>query len=255
MALTMTASITIENVQVHKLASEDASVPVLERSEPSERVRSVTDALGGVTRYFYDARGRVVRIEDPNGNTTGRVYDQHGDLVLETYKAATADSFGEVLSTRYIYDAEHHLRFAISADGRVTESQYNSFGQLVLTLQYTDVAYEPSSDLPELNDMVTWAGTADQTKAQVVEYQYDARGNLTDTYTYGVYDPSGANHKNVRRQHFVYDQFGQLLETITNPVSIDPDSGARAPSEQKFVYDGLGRVIASTDLASGAINS
>jgi YD repeat-containing protein len=42
---------------------------------------TVTDAAGGVTRYTYDAKDRLVSVRDPINLTTTYTYDALGNLV------------------------------------------------------------------------------------------------------------------------------------------------------------------------------
>jgi RHS repeat-associated protein len=58
---------------------------------------SVTDAAGNVWRYFYDARGRKIRTEDPDQGATDYTYRDSNDVLTET------DARGVTLF--YEYDA------------------------------------------------------------------------------------------------------------------------------------------------------
>ena len=53
-------------------------------------LETVTDELGAVTRYRYDARHNLVQIIDPSGRTpTRQEYDEKGKLVALVYPDGT----------------------------------------------------------------------------------------------------------------------------------------------------------------------
>lgn len=41
-----------------------------------------------------------------------------------------------VATTRYVYDAEKHLRYVISPEGRVSENRYDGVGNKVTSISY-----------------------------------------------------------------------------------------------------------------------
>ena len=69
---------------------------------------------------------------------------------------------GAPLTTRYVYDTKQHLRFVVSAEGRITENRYNASGQLTATLQYLSGVY----DLTGLSTTATLAETQLTTREQ-----------------------------------------------------------------------------------------
>jgi len=129
-----------------------------------------------VTTYTYSADGDLTKVQSPlgrtlsmdyeNGNQTRswdgagnyihRTFDKHNQLLTEeVYTVAdgdgplTAQSASVPLVTRYVYDdlpadappqpgnAKTLLRFAISAEGRVTEYRYDDRYRLQYTREYT----------------------------------------------------------------------------------------------------------------------
>ncbi len=72
-----------------------------------------------------------------------RTYGAQNQLLTETrYLVPDPDGAGAqgpagALVRRFAYDAENHLRFAVDADGWVSEYRYNAPGQLVTTIRYT----------------------------------------------------------------------------------------------------------------------
>src|SRR5262249_28053880 len=94
------------------------------------------------------------------------------------------------LTTHYVYDSENHLRFVISAEGRVTEYQYNTPGLLVMMREFTSGSYAGGGFLE--TDLQTWAAAQPLTKLQRTDYAYDFRGNLSSTTSYFTTNASGA---------------------------------------------------------------
>ncbi len=212
--------------------------------------------LNRVTTHTYDANGNVLTSRDSLGNTITRTYNGANQLVTETrYVVPDPDGGGSgqpgtPLTTRYAYDSDQHLRFVISADGRVTEHQYNAAGQRLATLQYADAVYDVSglaaaTALTEAQ-LTTWTGARNLLLLQRIDYTYDFRGNVATATAYASTNSSGVGQaagSSITR--FVYDQRGRLLQTI------DPRGEATAgdPNDYRttFTYDGLGRVLATTE--------
>ncbi|MCK7478983.1 MAG: hypothetical protein M0C28_17670 [Candidatus Moduliflexus flocculans] len=129
---------------------------------------TTTDALGRVTTQAYDSRGNLTLTRDAEGRTVTYTYDAHNRLVTETaYLVADPDGDGTgepgtPVTSRYAYDAEGHLRFTVSAEGRVTEYRYNTPGQRIAAISYTAAAYNltgltPTTTLSEAQ-LQTWVG-------------------------------------------------------------------------------------------------
>jgi len=122
------------------------------------------DARGLQTRFFYDGHGQLTRREDDLGTVLTRTYSAAHLLVSETLIGTNTAA----ATTRYVYDAEGHLRFAIGAEGGVTgrvlsEKQYSASGDVE-----TRNVYDSQGRLRS-----TTRGDRTQT------YRYDAQGNLT----------------------------------------------------------------------------
>ena len=109
-------------------------------------VASVTEG-GRTTAYSYDANGNLILSRDAAGNTVTRTYGSKNELLTSTeYLIPDPDGAGPAaagtpVATRYAYDSENHLRFEVSAEGRVCEYQYNLAGALISTLHYTAGLY------------------------------------------------------------------------------------------------------------------
>ena len=123
----------------------------------------LTNQLGGVTEFLYDAAGNLVQPTDPSHNVTAWTYDSHGNRLSET----------NALGTRtFAYDADDRLIAATDRNGRVRNFDYDAEGRL------TD------------EDWLDGVGNV----AYTIDYSYDGNGRLasasdsqsTITYTYDV---------------------------------------------------------------------
>jgi YD repeat-containing protein len=209
-------------------------------------VRAV-DAQGLETVYEYDGNGNRVLERDAAGNTLTRLYDKSNHLLSETrYVTPDPDGGGQQqpgipLTTHYAYDNKNHLRFAISADGRVQEYRYNSLGQNIALISYAGNRYLGQGFTS--SDLDAWVASAsvDKTLISRTDYRFDARGQLAGSTTFASVDANGTGIVNpdldVRIQ-YVYDQAGQLLKAI--------DSNG---NQTAWAYDSLGRVLATQSLS------
>ncbi len=189
-------------------------------------VTQVTDPRGNVVTYGYDASGNRILDRDAAGNTVTRTYGPKNQLLTETAyvvpdpDGAGAGQPGTLLTTRYVYDANNHLRFVVSAEGRVTEFRYNSFGLQVAAIRYSGNPYSlaglNSTDALTEAQLTTFVGTADKTKTLRVDTSYDFRGQVASTTTYATVDAAGNGVANGTQSatQYVYDQAGNLLTKV-----------------------------------------
>ena len=156
------------------------------------RIASVTDALNNKTSFTYDANGNRTRDTDAAGNVVDRVYDAATNALLtEThYLVPDPDGVGAgtasvPVTTRYVYDVLNHLRFAISAEGQVTEYRYDTTAgatwKLASTISYTanfyDVGALAQTASPSAATMAAWAaGLSDKSTVERTDMVYDFRG-------------------------------------------------------------------------------
>jgi YD repeat-containing protein len=210
-------------------------------------VANVTDASGLTTIFAYDGAGNVLTQTDRLGNVVTRTYGLKNELLTETRIGADTTGAAVEHTTRYAYDAANRLRFVVSADGHVSEQRYDGYGQISLSLTYTDQVVDLSgitagTALSEAQLDGWVAALADPTAVGHIGYSYDVRGNLTQQVSYGAASSPGnpTTTEGYTHAYFTYDEAGQLL------------SRSRAgENTEYFVYDGLGRVTASTDLNGG----
>ncbi|MDF0607232.1 hypothetical protein HZU77_016600, partial [Neisseriaceae bacterium TC5R-5] len=208
------------------------------------RVLQVTDARGQRTDYEYDAHGNLVLERNAAGQTLLRRYNAQNQLISETrYRVADPDGAGsaqptEPDTTRYIYDASGlHLRYKISADGRVSEWRVDSQGRPVSQIHYLALATGLSAN-PSESELNAWVAKQDLTQTQRSDNEYDLRGLLSRLTRYSHTDRQGVGIQDGTQQslQYIYDQNGLLLQ------SIDSLGG-----QTRYRYDGLNRLTQSTD--------
>lgn len=182
----------------------------------------VTDALGRVTKYFFDkSRGRnvVTRVEgscDCGGSSRvdAWTYDARLNITGKT------NALGQ--TTTYTYDADGNRLTETNALGTTTYT-YNAFGQTLTAVDpmngATLNAYDAHGNL---------ASTTDELGG-VTSYTYDARGQLLT-----VTDP----RLNVVAQ-FDHDAYGNVTRAA--------DALNHAST---MTYDARGRLLSATDAAN-----
>ncbi|WP_196491728.1 LysM peptidoglycan-binding domain-containing protein [Burkholderia territorii] len=219
---------------------------------------------GRVQVLDYDEAGNLIATRETEGETlvarTRRVYDANNALVNETvYDPVT----GTEQTTRYTYD-NGHVRFAVSADGRVTEYRYNVAGQRTAEIHYRGSTYDVSglqaSDVLKVTDLLAWLKAVNLADATRIDTTYDFRGNVATETRYDGLNSDGtgntqfasefANYSDrydsYARIRYVYDPFGRLLQRYV--------SGQGQERVEQFTYDGLGRLLSTTGF-DGAVTA
>lgn len=197
------------------------------------QVATIRDGLGNEVKYTYDAAGNLIKQENAVGTVVERSFGSDNQLLSETVSGPNT----AVATTRYVYDAEQHLRFTISAEGRVNELRYNAAGQQVAKLSYSEGRYA-GSDYSE-TELAAWT-SANARIGERTDSEYDFRGNLGKLTQYGTLaaDGSGVVDDKTIQTRYVYDAQGRLLQRYAGPIA--------EPEVEQFVYDGLGRTIRTT---------
>lgn len=220
--------------------------------DAQDNVTSVTDANGARLDFTYDAAGNRLSQRDALGNTITYTYSSRNQLLSETrYKTPDPDGAGiqtatKPLTTRYVYDSEDHLRFNISAEGRVTEHRYNTAGHRETSITYTAATYDAQTLPSDLATLVAWAtAIADKTQAQRVDYGYDFRGQLQTQTTYATLNADGTGLDSSKSvTSYIYDARGLLLQSIDARGTVT--TGVPNDYLTSYTYDGLGRVLTTS---------
>ncbi len=229
----------------------------------------VTDPLGRLTDYDYDAQGRQSKVTvakgttdeasqqmvydlvgnpiatiDENGNRIEYEYDALNRVVKTTVAVGTP-----VQATQQVeYDAAGNQIATIDENGKRTEYQYDAMGQLVKT-----TTPDPDDGGPLSASVTTsvYDAAGNQTATvdalgRLTEYRYDARNRLTETihpdgsretlgYDLGDNNTESTDAKG-RKTTRVYDTRGRLTRTIA------PLGGST-----QFEYDINNQLIAQID--------
>ena len=221
-----------------------------------DQVSQVLDGATQSTQYQYDSQGNLILSRDADGDTVTRTYDAADQILTETtYNVADPNGSAALqggMTTRYVYDADERLRFAISPVGSVTEYTYDSQGNRTSEMVFTDTQYDVSglstTAAPTLSQMTTWASSQNLTQLQLTTYTYDFRGQISTVTAYAATDANGNGVSGTGSvTQYVYDQYGNLLQTIDPRGEGDSDSSAYATT---YTYDGLGRVLSKTQWVS-----
>ena len=223
--------------------------------------RSV-DGEGRQVEYLYDANGNLIRQIDGEGNRIDRTYSNTNKLLSETLFVTTFDianinsltgaelnldsSNSDELTSHFIYDADDRLRFVVSADKRVVEYQYNQTNgtRSVSDEIHFDDLYDGSA-VANLTNLEAWVSAlTDKTTRSLVTYQFDFRGQLTQSIVYGSVDVNGAGveDESITYTSFTYDAFGNLLNEVQHR-GVNRD----LLYTTAFSYDGMNRLTATTD--------
>ncbi|GAU06915.1 Rhs family protein [Burkholderia stabilis] len=215
-------------------------------------LRSQNDPLLGGASLYYDAAGNLTR-QSGTGVDVLRTYGSRNELLTETTRSTLGRPEFASQTTRYAYDDAGHLRYAVSAEGRVTEYRYNAAGQRVSEIRYNggvfDVVGLSESTTLSVGSIETWAnGLGDRQNALRIDSTYDWRGNVAVETGYErlLADGTGDTSAGVSQTRYVYDPHGRLLQRY-----------AGAPGQERveqFAYDGLGRLL-STVSFDGALTT
>ena len=202
-----------------------AVTPLTLAYDADGNILSSLDGLNRKTQFAYDAQGNLTRSTDASGRVLDSVSDSANRPTSQT-QYTDLGTAGTAITTRYVYDTTNglrRLRFSISAEGRVTEQQYNSLGQVQTRISYATNRFSGDATLAALT---TWAGQQPTAGAaqQRQTYTYDLRGALR-TQSDGRSTTT-----------YVYDPFGRLVQTIA------PQAGTTS-----FSYDGMDRLLLRTD--------
>jgi YD repeat-containing protein len=229
------------------------------------RVTSETRAHGtteaSATSYFYDAVGNLLTVSDARGFATTRSYDALGHLtgtnitidpVTSISTSGLYNRFGELVrstdaqgnSTYHYYDKLGRVVTQRDAEGYLTETGYNIFGETTaVTRRYRKTANEVSTTIVPTS---AW-----DEKDATTAFQYDKLSRLTRTtdaegkfeqYTLNAFgDRITVVNKLGGTITNTYDKRGLLVSETLPMKSINSLGGIVANSvTNRFVYDARG---------------
>jgi RHS repeat-associated protein len=171
--------------------------------------KTITNALGNVTTFTYDAAGNVASVKDPLNNTTTMTYNSRGQVLTVT------NALGK--TTTYAYNASGDLTSITNPLSQTTAMVYDALGRLTTLTdaknQNTIFTYNAESQVNKITDAL----------GNITEYFYSPTGKLTGqknalnnqtNYTWDrknrlvrIVQPLGSAY-----QWFTYDKADRLTE-------------------------------------------
>jgi len=208
--------------------------------------------LGFVTRFTYDADGRLIKTERQTGiaatpwQTTLATYDVMGNLSVATAPGNR--------NTTYTYDALDRVTKVVDPVGRITNTVYDALGRVQQINQPPNPA-APGVTQVEVRYTYTrngmLASLADG-KANTTGYAYDPFDRLVRTtypdtsYEQLAYDAAG----NIRQRR---NRSAELFNYTYDPLDrLAREDVPYSTTDNTFVYDRVGRLTSVRD-ATGAI--
>jgi RHS repeat-associated protein len=193
-----------------KVTNADHQVTAFEYNE-NDQLTQYTDAHGRTTQYCYDDKLRQpTRRIDPAGNVIRYEYDTERNLT------ALINENGD--QHHFFYDGNERLIKEIGFDGRAQEYHYNAVGHLIQHLDSGEVITEfERNAVGQLQTKASRLISDDKdTHRERSRYQYDATGQLIETYNDQQllqfrYDPLG--HLTQESHCDLNDARQQLLST------------------------------------------
>ncbi|MGV8074550.1 MAG: RHS repeat domain-containing protein [Syntrophobacteraceae bacterium] len=233
----------------------------------------VTDAKGNHTTIVYDDLSRKTAMTDPDMGTWTYGYDANGNLIVQQ------DAIGNIMN--FVYDSLNRVTRKFSSDstidvysyydegaaadnvkGRLTRVEdvsgntryyYDKFGKAKKTIKtvgtesYTsEAAYDyRGRPLTVTNPFKTGESP------EVITYQYDAGGNLSDVLNYAAYSDYNAlgqvgkiTFQTGTTTTYVYYPLTNKLESV---VTTPPPPQAGKLQDLSYEYDSVGNVKKITD--------
>lgn len=265
---------------VYRLASmRDALAHVTSWTyNTSSRTTTMTDPVGAVTKFIYDASGQLLSITAPKINDVSPVttytYDTSGNVT----KIVNANAATQTMT----YDVSGNQLTLVDGVGNTTANTYDSGNRLLTrTLRPSTTSTTQSASTNEVSRYVyDNAGRLRfdiSAAGRVVEYRYDSRGQRTAQlhFSQTAYDISSLGATSVptldqmaswsaaqdadlvQRADYKYDFRGQLTSTRGEALEVSTyvrdqhgnllqTIDARGASTS-YTYDGLNRVLVTTD--------
>lgn len=214
---------------------------------------SMTDKVGRVTRFGYDARGNLTSVIDALSQTTSFMYDQFGEITSVTDPLTH--------TSRVEYDAQGNVTARENASTNRSTMEYDGIGRVTAVTdplsRRTSMTYDAMGRMLAITDPTS----------AVTHFSYDANGNQTnviDALTHGTstaYDtknrPTAITDAISRVSRIEYDRADEVTRVISPSgrlVGYSYDSRGQVDAitdglggQIRFRYDNRGKLVALTD--------
>ena len=170
----------------------------------------VTDALGGVTRFNYDAVGQLITSKDPENNKTTHAYDRGGRRISREHPSAG--------QTQWDYDAAGNMTKQTQNSGESINYYYNY--SRPVRIEYSNRPWNNVWYEYDTAGSGTSAGrlVRQQDATGVQEFRYDSLGNVI--YNRHTYVQPGSPKTITLETRWEYDSWGRV-QSILYPDSED----------------------------------
>jgi RHS repeat-associated protein/uncharacterized repeat protein (TIGR01451 family) len=212
----------------HNLTGTHKTVTIYEGTQR----KSVTDALGNITEFSYDALGRVIRTKYPQTRYYNEYKTPSPDYETgNTYTHVSYDGLGRKQCQSNQLPQQFEAPASVP-ETELTYYEYDQAGRLTAVI------------LPQVDEMERPDHNPDFTLYNArprYEYAYDGFGNLVETRD-NIYEQGGsAVYAYQRETKFAYDH-------LNNQISREMPGGAKEYKE----YDELGRLKVHVDFKEQA---
>ena len=201
---------------------------------------SITNALGGVTSFEYDANDNITKVTDAEGNATTYEYDAVGNIITSTNAKG--------VNTLYTYDANYNVISVIDAAG-VTAYTYDALNRV--------------TGITDRNGNTQWFGydaigritRVRDKNGNLTQYTYDGNGNIvatTDALGTVARFEYNANNKLVKVD---LNRVDTIAGTDTHEVTLYEYDGRNLVTKEinalgdgtVYTYDGVGNLVSKAD--------
>jgi YD repeat-containing protein len=232
--------------------------------DAANRLEMKTDALGNVTRLFYDPLKPVTYVIDPEGGVTRATLDAEG-RTMETRRYATRmagtmrpdfskpvpvpESADDQVTTN-LYDRDGRLAFVVDGTRGVSERKFDGNGNVTGTVAYANrLPATVALTTDAIRTATRAAGFADAARDERTHAVYDGLNRLTlqidgaGSLTTWAYD--GAGNVTEQRAYANTAVIDPIRLGDSTYVPVMPAVDENRDRHVMMAYDTVGRLVAS----------